>query len=67
MQDFLGSTHFTQWSFVSASGITLLSAAIASAGYIYTHSHFELWESVRVGLSSEIQTDLKRCRKDLFV
>ena len=67
MQDFVESPHFTQWSFVSASGITLLSAAIAFAGYIYTHSHFEPWESVRVGPSSEIDTDLKRCRKDLFV
>ena len=52
--------HSSQRSFFSTSGSTMISAVLASAGNICTHSNFGRWESVPGRSNSDTLFVLKR-------
>ena len=62
VQDYVQCPHIMRRKFFSLFRIIVLTAAIASAGDVCNHSHFDPWESARDGPSSEIVADLERCR-----
>ena len=58
VQDFVRSQHFTQRSFLSESGLTMLSASVAIADSITSSPVYAPWSVVESACASQVMTDL---------
>ena len=61
MQDFVQSPHFTQRSFFSESGLTMLSESVAIADSITLNPVFAPWSFLESACASQVHTDLSAC------
>ena len=60
-QDFVRSPHFTQRSFFSESGLTMLSESVVTADSITLSPVYGLWSVVELACASQVITDLFAC------
>ena len=61
VQDFVRSPHFTQRSFFSESGLTMLSESVAIADRITSSLVYAPWSIVETACGSQVITDLRAC------
>ena len=64
---FVRGSHFTQWKLFSASGISMLNVAFASAGDNGIRSFSDPLEEAHLRFLADTVADLKRCRDDLLL
>ena len=61
VQDFVQSPHFTQRSFFSETGLTMLSESVAIADSITSSPVYATWSVVESASASQVITDLCAC------
>ena len=61
VQDFVRSPHFTQRSFFSDSGMTMLSESVAIADSITWSPVYAMWSIVETACANQAKTDLRAC------
>ena len=61
LQDFVRSSHFTQRSFFSDSGLTMLSESVAITDSITSSSVYAPWSFLGKACASEVVSDLCVC------
>ena len=61
VQDFVRSPHFTQRSFFSETGLTMLSESVAIADSITSSLVYAPWSVVESACASQVITDLCAC------
>ena len=67
VQDNIMGHIFSQRSFSSVSGISMLNAPVASAADVGDRASFDPWKNIRLHSQTDFIDDMKRCRNDLLV
>ena len=65
VQDFVRHPLFTQPSFFSETGISMLNTAVTAADAVRNSARFDPWGAIRVEASPVI-ADLKSCREKIL-
>ena len=65
VQDFVRHPLFTQRSFFSETGISMLNTAVTAADAVQNSARFDPWGEIRVE-DSHVIADLKSCREEIL-